>query len=163
MIADLGLAKVFTLEDPDSFSPYNPTGTYASLSQAPFLANSRCGTTEYAAPEIIAGAWYGFAVDFWAVGVMLYEMLVGRVRDLDSSVDWHAVTNFWSGVQPPWTLDDSPNIANDIYWLEPHFAYNFHPEAKDLLQNASLTPMLSFKLVDVCADASQGHEKEAII
>lgn len=98
MIADLGLAKVFTLEDPDSLSPYNPTGTYTSLSQAPFLTNSRCGTYEYAAPEIIASEWYGFAVDFWAVGVMLYEMLVGRVRDLDSSMDRHAATNFWSGV-----------------------------------------------------------------
>lgn len=31
------------------------------------------------APELILGAKYGFAIDFWAVGVMLYEMLAGRV------------------------------------------------------------------------------------
>lgn len=31
------------------------------------------------APELILGTKYGFAIDFWAVGVMLYEMLTGRV------------------------------------------------------------------------------------
>lgn len=92
------MAKVFMLDDPDSFSPYNPTGTFACLSQQPYLSGSLCGTTEYMAPEIIRGVGYGFAVDFWAVGVMLYEMLVGRVRDLGSSMNWQVVTSFWSAV-----------------------------------------------------------------
>ena len=34
-----------------------------------------CGTPKYLAPEMIAGAGYSRAVDYWALGVMVYEML----------------------------------------------------------------------------------------
>ncbi|XP_035230048.1 atypical protein kinase C-like [Stegodyphus dumicola] len=37
-----------------------------------------CGTPNYIAPEILRGEDYAFGVDFWALGVLLYEMLAGR-------------------------------------------------------------------------------------
>ena len=40
-------------------------------------ANTMCGTLEYFAPEIVKHGDYDKGVDWWAVGIMIYEMLFG--------------------------------------------------------------------------------------
>lgn len=37
-----------------------------------------CGTPNYIAPEILRGEDYSFSVDWWALGVLMFEMMAGR-------------------------------------------------------------------------------------
>lgn len=58
-LADFGLSKMLSREDMD-------------------LTSSFCGTLGYIAPEIVDGKQYGVAVDKWALGSLLFVLLVGR-------------------------------------------------------------------------------------
>lgn len=57
MLTDFGLCK-------ESMGPSDTTGTF-------------CGTPEYLAPEMLQKTPYGRAVDWWTLGCVTYEMIVG--------------------------------------------------------------------------------------
>lgn len=55
-VADFGLAKIMKSGE---------------------VANSFCGTSEYLSPEMIIGNGHDHTVDWWALGILVYEMIVG--------------------------------------------------------------------------------------
>lgn len=88
VLADFDLSKVAAPSSKKEKEPKKEEGFFkklmggskhADLNTVPSLVtNSFVGTEEYLAPEVIEGVGHGVAVDFWTLGILIYEMLHGQ-------------------------------------------------------------------------------------
>ncbi|KAL3343471.1 hypothetical protein AABB24_027151 [Solanum stoloniferum] len=87
-LTDFGLSKVGLINSTDDLSGPAVGGTSMmdddeSQLLAPEHQQERCekrsavGTPDYLAPEILLGTGHGFTADWWSVGVILFELIVG--------------------------------------------------------------------------------------
>ncbi|CAL1173421.1 unnamed protein product [Cladocopium goreaui] len=79
-----------------------------------------CGTPEYIAPEVLLNKGHGKPVDWWTLGILIYEMIVGY---------------------PPFVDEDPMGIYQKILAGKITFPKIFHKEAKSLVKKL-LTPDL---------------------
>ncbi|CAL1383294.1 unnamed protein product [Linum trigynum] len=80
------------------------------------LAYSTVGTPDYIAPEVLLKKGYGMECDWWSLGAIMYEMLVGY---------------------PPFYSDDPMSTCRKIVNWKTHLKFpeeaKLSPEAKDLI------------------------------
>ncbi|XP_076777000.1 protein kinase C eta type [Arvicanthis niloticus] len=79
-----------------------------------------CGTPDYIAPEILQEMLYGPAVDWWAMGVLLYEMLCGHAPFEAENEDdlFEAILND-EVVYPTWLHEDATGILKSFMTKNP--------------------------------------------
>ena len=71
-----------------------------------------CGTPEYLAPEMINQSGHDKSVDIWALGILLFEMLTGRIP-FNINEDKIQLYNSIKILKINWT-DDFPRLAKDL-------------------------------------------------
>eukprot|EP01041_Mallomonas_annulata_P009982 gene9982-20757_t len=78
-----------------------------------FKTYTLCGTPEYIAPEVLLNKGHGKGVDWWTLGVLMYEMMVG---------------------QPPFIDDDPMGIYQQILSGKVRFPKYFEKNARSLVK-----------------------------
>ena len=99
-----------------AFQRKDNTKSSSSNNRRRELAFSTVGTPDYIAPEVFTQQGYNQTVDWWSVGIIMFEMLVGY---------------------PPFFSDDPSNTCQKILKYKKTFAFPAEPrlskEAQDLI------------------------------
>ena len=92
-LTDFGLSKILEDEDDKAFT--------------------LCGTPQYLAPEVLLRQGYDKMVDWWSLGCVMYEMLVGRL---------------------PFAIKRGMKLSMKIYEKKIEFPKNINKDARDLIE-----------------------------
>lgn len=79
-----------------------------------------CGTLDYLAPEIVQGSIYDERVDYWALGVLIYEFLVGKAP-FETPTEYQTVRLIQGAAVtfPPTVSDDAKDVITKLLQKNP--------------------------------------------
>uniref|UniRef100_A0A4W3JUC8 non-specific serine/threonine protein kinase n=1 Tax=Callorhinchus milii TaxID=7868 RepID=A0A4W3JUC8_CALMI len=100
-----------------------------------------CGTPEYLAPEVLEDNDYGRAVDWWGLGVVMYEMMCGRLPFYNQDHEKLFELILMEDIKFPRTLSsDAKSLLSGLLIKDPNKRLGGGPEdAKDIMQHSFFT------------------------
>ena len=80
-----------------------------------------CGTVQYLAPEIIKGEGYNNSVDWWSLGILLFEMLTGKLPfkfrfDTQPNLDVYKRKIIY----PSWIDETTKDLIENLLKIDPN-------------------------------------------
>ena len=97
-LTDFGLSKIVTNIEEKSFTI--------------------CGTLQYIAPEIISGEGYNESVDWWSLGIIMYEMLTGKLPfkfNFDNQEEQNDLNIYDKKIKfPSWIEENAKDLINKL-------------------------------------------------
>lgn len=111
--------------------------TITSLVQA----YSTVGTPDYIAPEVLMKMGYGMECDWWSVGAIMYEMMVGYppfysddpMTTCRKIVNWRSTLRF-----PPEVLQYNPSCSRCLIWASTSLWMSAWPHHTNKLISSSV-------------------------
>ena len=102
-LTDFGLSKIMTNIEEKSFTI--------------------CGTLQYIAPEIISGEGYNESVDWWSLGIIMYEMLTGKLPfkfNFDNQEEQNDLNIYDKKIKfPSWIEENAKDLINKLLNKDP--------------------------------------------
>nr|BAK00435.1 predicted protein [Hordeum vulgare subsp. vulgare] len=109
-------------------------------------AHTFCGTPEYLAPEIVTGVGHGMAVDWWSLGILLYELTVGippfysqNVNEMYNKIQ-HGVLRF-----PPFLTEDCKALIIGLLNRDPTKRLGSTNDVEDIKAHPFFTKHMSWQ------------------
>uniref|UniRef100_A0A673LUW5 non-specific serine/threonine protein kinase n=1 Tax=Sinocyclocheilus rhinocerous TaxID=307959 RepID=A0A673LUW5_9TELE len=100
-----------------------------------------CGTPEYLAPEVLEDNDYGRAVDWWGLGVVMYEMMCGRLPFYNQDHERLFELILMEDIRFPRTLaPDAKSLLSGLLKKDPQQRLGGGPDdAKEIMQHKFFT------------------------
>ncbi|XP_065202032.1 RAC serine/threonine-protein kinase [Planococcus citri] len=97
-----------------------------------------CGTPEYLAPEVLEDNDYGRAVDWWGIGVVMYEMMCGRLPFYNRDHDVLFTLILMEDVKFPRTITpEARSLLSGLLIKDPNRRLGGGPDdAKEIMSHA---------------------------